>query len=134
MDAVASRPIGSISSGPTHQFSFDWNRIAEEIKNWAVGVNHRGQFLIASRILWPALIDVDANRIEAGPSTVVDAEEPAQINVTVDADLNLVELDAKLGRPDPISNRLTRTQRRQGIFHGVLQPRSGLPRPRAHQL
>ena len=53
-DFVASRWIGPTSSSGTHQFSFDRNWIAEEVKNGAVSVNRRGQFLIASGVLWPA--------------------------------------------------------------------------------
>ena len=64
-------------------------------------------------------MDMDANRIEARPDTGADAEKPAQINVSIDADRDLVKLDAKLGRPDPISNGLTGTKRRQGLFHLV---------------
>ena len=44
----------SAPSGGTHQFPFDRNRVAEEVKNWAVGVNRRGEFLVASRGLWSA--------------------------------------------------------------------------------
>ena len=69
--------------------------------------HRRGQFLIASGVLWPDQTDVDANRVEAGADTVIDAKESAQINIPVDADLDLVELDAELRRPDPISYRLT---------------------------
>jgi hypothetical protein len=54
MDAPESRQIGTTSSRGAHQISLDGNRIAEEVKNGAVGVNRRGQFLIASGILWPA--------------------------------------------------------------------------------
>jgi hypothetical protein len=37
---------------------------------------------------------MDANRVEARPDTGVDAEKPAQINVSIDADRDLVKLDA----------------------------------------
>jgi hypothetical protein len=84
-----------------------------------MGVNRRSQFLITSRVLWSASMDMDANRIEARPDTGVDAEKPAQINVSIDADRDLVKLDAKLGCPDPISNGLTGTKHRLGIFHRV---------------
>ena len=116
----------STSSSGTHQLSFDRNWIAEEIKNGAVGVNRRGQFLIASGVLWPAQTDVDANRVEAGADTVVDAKEPAQINIPVDADLDLVELDAELRRPDPISYRLTDSPLEEAGFEPSV-PRK--PRP-----
>src|SRR5262249_16957429 len=63
--------------------------------------------------------DIDANRVEPGPDTVVDAEEPAKVNVAVDTDLDFVEPDPELGRPDAISDRLTRTQCRQGVLDRV---------------
>jgi hypothetical protein len=59
-----------------------------------MGVNRRSQFLITSRVLWSAWTEMDANRVEARPDTGVDAEKPAQINVSIDADRDLVKLDA----------------------------------------
>jgi hypothetical protein len=41
-------------------------------------------------MLWSAQTDMDANCVEPGADTVIDAEEPTEVNIAVDADLDLV--------------------------------------------
>jgi hypothetical protein len=72
-------------SDSAHQFSLDRNRVTEEVKYRAVGVNSRSQFFVASWGFRPIQVNPNAHGIEAGPDTVVDTQESAQVDVTVDA-------------------------------------------------
>ena len=51
-----------------------------------MGVNRRGQFLIASGVLRPAKTDMDANRVEAGPDTGNKSWTPAAAKFTRETD------------------------------------------------
>ena len=96
-------------SDSADQFSLDRNRVTEEVKYRAVGVNSRSQFFVASWGFRPAQGNPNAHGIEAGPDTVVNTEETAPGDITVDPYFHLIKRDPELSCPDLISDRLART-------------------------
>ncbi len=99
-DIVILRDIGlSKASCGRNEGAVDWNRIAEMIEHRAVRVDRRRELLVARLGFRPAERDADANAVEAGAYAIIDAEEPAQIDVAVDLHLYLVQLYAELSGP-----------------------------------
>src|ERR1700683_2060351 len=102
-----------------HQVPLNRHRVAKQIQDWAMRVDRRRQFPVTSGRFRSAQIDANANRVEAGPYLVVDAEETAQIDIAIDIDIDLVETDAELGCPDSIGDRLARSERSQSILDRI---------------
>jgi hypothetical protein len=61
-------------------------------------------------------------------SVVVQAEEAAHVEVTVGGELDVLEPDAELCRPEPVRERLARQQRAERCLDGV--GRAGRASPR----
>src|SRR5581483_2535266 len=97
-------PGGSESRSGDLDLAFDGDRIRDDVEDRAVPVHGADQAVIALLRFRASQGDKHPDGGEAWPDRVVQAEEPAQIEVTLDASLDAFEGDAELGRPHLIGD------------------------------
>ena len=101
------------------QAALDRGRVGEQVEHRAVRVDGVGQLAVARGRLRPERRDVEPDAGEARSHAVVEPEEAVQVEVALGGDLEPVELDAELGRPEAVRDRLAGRERRERVLDRV---------------
>jgi hypothetical protein len=82
-------------------------------------IHRRGELLVALGGLRPGDADLDPDSREPGPDAVVEAEESADVEITVNGDNERVERDAQVLGPEAVGDGLAGSERGQRVLDWV---------------